>query len=44
MKNRIKDAAINAASMVLEGMALTFPLWVLAAVGSAVLGIMYLMG
>ena len=42
MKNRMIDAVVNAASMVLEGIMLTIPLWIVAVGGSAVVGITYL--
>ena len=42
MKNRMIDAVVNAASMVLEGILFTIPLWIVAGIGSAVVGITYL--
>lgn len=42
MKTKLVDAMVNAASMVLEGILLTLPLWVVAVGGSAVVGIAYL--
>ena len=42
MKNKIMDAIENAVSMMLEGIVLTLPLWVVAVGGSAVVGIAYL--
>lgn len=42
MKRKIMDAVENAVSMMLEGIVLTLPLWVVAVCGSAVVGIAYL--
>ena len=42
MKNKVMDAIENAVSMMLEGILLTLPLWVVAVGGSAVVGIAYL--
>ena len=42
MKRKIMDAVENAVSMMLEGIVLTLPLWVVAVGGSAVVGIAYL--
>ena len=42
MKNRMIDAITNAVDAVLVGMLLTLPLWIVAGVGSAVVGITYL--
>ena len=42
MKNKIMDAIENAVSMMLVGIVLTLPLWVVAVGGSAVVGIAYL--
>ena len=42
MKNRIMDAIDNAVSAVLVGVMLTIPLWVVAGVGSAIVGVMYI--
>ena len=42
MKNKIMDVVENAVSMMLEGIVLTLPLWVVAVGGSAVVGIAYL--
>ena len=39
MKTKLVNAMVNAASMVLEGILLTLPLWVVAVGGSAVVGI-----
>ena len=42
MKTKLVDAVENAVGMMLEGILLTLPLWVVAVVGSAVVGIAYL--
>ena len=42
MNRKIMDAVENAVSMMLEGIVLTLPLWVVAVCGSAVVGIAYL--
>ncbi len=42
MKNKVMDAIENVVSMMLEGILLTLPLWVVAVCGSAVVGIAYL--
>lgn len=42
MKRKIMDAVENAVSMMLVGIVLTLPLWVVAVGGSAVVGIAYL--
>ena len=44
MKTKIMDAVVNAVSMVLEGIVLTLPLWIVAVCGSAVVGIAYVCG
>ena len=41
MKNKMIDAITNAVDAVLVGMVLTLPLWIVAGVGSAVVGVMY---
>lgn len=42
MKNRIIDAMENAASMALEGILLTLPLWIVAVGGTALVGLIQL--
>ena len=42
MKTKLVDAVENAVGMMLEGILLTLPLWVVAVVGSAVVGRAYL--
>ena len=42
MKEKIKDAAVNVTSMMLEGILLALPLWVVAIGGTAVVGIAYI--
>ena len=42
MKSKVMDAVENAVGMMLEGILLTLPLWVVAVGGSAVVGIAYL--
>ena len=42
MKRKIMDAVENAVGMMLVGIVLTLPLWVVAVGGSAVVGIAYL--
>ena len=42
MKTKLVDVMVNAASMMLEGILLTLPLWVVAVGGSAVVVIAYL--
>ena len=42
MKKQMIDMMENAASMVLEGILLTFPLWIVAFGGAVVVGILHI--